>query len=86
MKHAPILILAASQLLTACAGSGTAGPRINPLPPAALQPCAAPADLLGARDWEILAGRLGDALIECEGRRALAVRGYRGAEAAQGNR
>lgn len=84
MPRAPILILAASQLLTACLGSGIAGPRINPLPPAALQPCAAPADLLGARDWEILAGRLGDALIDCEARRALAAQGYEGVRAAVG--
>lgn len=58
--------------------------RIDPLPAAATTPCPSPSALLGARDWEILAGRLGDALIDCETRRALAVQGYDGVRAALG--
>jgi len=82
MRPAPILILAACPLLTACFGSSVAGVRLEPLPAAAQQLCPAPAAVLGTGDWEIMAGRLGDALIECEGRRALAVAAYEGAREA----
>ncbi|KPQ06214.1 MAG: hypothetical protein HLUCCA12_12250 [Rhodobacteraceae bacterium HLUCCA12] len=79
MKPVPILILAAFLPLTACGGSSGAGLRLDPLPPAAQQACPAPSSFLSAGDWEILAGRLGDALIACEGRRALAAGAYGGA-------
>jgi hypothetical protein len=78
MPRAPTLMIVAFPLLTACFGSGGGGLRIDPLPAEALRPCPAPSALLGAGDWEIIAGRIGDALIDCEGRRALAVAGYDG--------
>lgn len=83
---ARILILAAFLPLTACIGSTGVGLRIEPLPPAAQQACPLPSDFLGLRDWEIMAGRMGDALIACEGRRALAVEAYEGVRGAAGGR
>jgi len=86
MLSARTLILAACLPLTACIGSGGAGLRLDPLPPAAQQACAAPTAFLGVGDWEIMAGRLGDALIVCEGRRALAVRAHELMRGAMGGR
>jgi hypothetical protein len=40
--------------------------------------------LLGGSDYEIIAGRIGDALIECEGRRKIAVAAFDGAKAGGG--
>lgn len=84
MRRAAILTLAAFPLLTACGGSSVAGLRIEPLPAAAAEPCPPPAGFLAAGDWEIIAGRLGDALIECEGRRELAASAYEGVRRAAG--
>jgi len=41
-------------------------------PPQAVfsQPCARPELFLRANDYELMAGRLGDALIDCEAKRA----------------
>ncbi len=86
MKPALIPMFVACLALTACNGSSGGGLRIEPLPAAAQQPCPVPQDFLGARDWEIIAGRIGDALIECEGRRALAARAYEGVRRAAGGR
>lgn len=84
MQRAPIPILAASLALAACSAFAPAGLRIEPLPVEAATPCAPPAEALRARDWEIIAGRLGDALIICEGRRALAAEAYDGVRASVG--
>jgi len=46
------------------------------LPKAITEPCDDPKDHLGAGDWEIIAGRLGDALIECGVKKAVAVEAY----------
>jgi len=70
--------LALSLSLTTCAGFGPAGVQTAPLPTEARQPCTAPADLLGGGDWRLIVGRMGDALITCEGWRGLAVQGYDG--------
>jgi hypothetical protein len=65
-------MLAASLHLTACGASPGAGKglRLDPAPAVLAQPCPHPADFLAAGDWEIIAGRMGDALIDCEARRA----------------
>lgn len=67
-------LMAACPLLTACDGWRAVGVRLDPPEAVFAQPCPHPADLATARDaradWEILAGRLGDALIDCETRRA----------------
>ena len=73
MPRALIPILAASLTLTACSGSGPAGVIRPPVPTEARIPCRAPAEFLAAGDWELIAGRMGDELVRCEGRRALAV-------------
>lgn len=41
-----------------------------------------PRAFLRAGDWEIIAGRLGDELISCNGKRAAAVVAYDGVRAA----
>lgn len=79
-------MLAAVLLLRACNGSIDGGLRLDPLPAPASAPCATPTEALSARDWEIIAGRLGDALIDCEGRRALAVAHYNAVREAVGPR
>lgn len=67
MKPALILpLLLVSQLLTACFGSSVGGkPRIDDLPANVKAKCARPGDFLGLNDWEIMAGRIGDELIDC---------------------
>ena len=80
MPRALILTLAASLLTAACSGSrpGGTGLSVPDLPAQARQECQHPSTMLDAGDWEIIAGRIGDELIRCEGRRALAVQGYDG--------
>lgn len=77
MRRALIpLLLAACPALTACAGSGPAGARIEPLPEAGLRPCRPPSDYLpqpGAGDWELIAGRIGDELIRCGAEKSLLI-------------
>lgn len=73
MPRALILTLAACLTLTACSGSAPAGVQRPPAPTEARIPCRDPAEFLGAGDWELIAGRMGDELRRCEGRRALAV-------------
>lgn len=74
MKLAQILPhLTVCLLLTACAGYPAGGAKIQPLPENVRAPCPHPSEFLGARDWEIMAGRLGDELIECEMKRGAAV-------------
>lgn len=66
MKPALILpLLIAAQALTACAGWNAAGVQAPPPDPSITTPCARPEIFLGAGDWEIIAGRIGDALIDC---------------------
>lgn len=81
MRRAPILMLCiAAHLLTACDGwrGFGAGAQI-PAPDASLtSPCARPEAFLDVGDWEIMAGRLGTALIECGAEKAALV-GYVGA-------
>ena len=83
MLPARILILAAFPLLTACGGwkPGGSSHQSPDLPAPARVPCPQPASLLGGSDYEIIAGRIGDALIECEGRRQIAVAAFDGAKA-----
>jgi hypothetical protein len=74
-KSAALALLCASLTLMSCGPLGSGGAALDPPPAAATQPCARPEALLGGGDWRLIAGRLGDALIDCEGRRALAVAG-----------
>jgi len=46
------------------------------------EPCPHPTEFLGAGDWEILAGRIGDALIVCGAEKDIAVEAYEGLRAA----
>lgn len=57
-------------------GAGASNRALPVLPFMAEQPCLHPGDMLGAGDWRLIAGRLGDALIDCEGRRALAAESF----------
>ena len=72
MRPAKILMLAAFLALTACDDWNAAGKglRLDPAPAIFAQRCPHPSVFLGAGDWEIIAGRMGDALIDCEARRA----------------
>lgn len=67
MKPVSILaLLIAVPVLTACGGWKPSGSvRVVPPDSALITPCPKPADYLGAGDWEIMAGRLGVALIRC---------------------
>lgn len=67
MKPVPILaLLIAAPALTACGGWKPSG-SVQVVPPdaALMAPCPKPGDYLGTGDWEIMAGRLGVALIRC---------------------
>lgn len=72
MRQGRMWILAACLPLAACGGWSGVGKGLALDPPEAVfaQPCPHPADFLAAGDWEIIAGRMGDALIDCEARRA----------------
>lgn len=75
-RYALPALLCAALTLPSCGPFGSGGGNrlaLPPMPPAAAQPCARPDEALGAGDWRLIAGRLGDALIDCEARRALAV-------------
>lgn len=72
MKRAKTLMLCGVCLaLTACGGwRGAGAPRIEAPQEVFMQPCAHPSRHLRAGDWEVIAGRIGDALIECEAKRS----------------
>jgi hypothetical protein len=78
VPSSPIPALALSLTLTSCLGYAPDGARPGPLPTEARIRCPLPEELLGGGDWRLIAGALGDALIVCEGRRALAVEGFDG--------
>ena len=80
MLRVLILMCAVFPILAACSGfvGGGTGLNVPDLPAQARQECQHPSVMLGAGDWEIIAGRIGDELIRCEGRRRLAVQGYDG--------
>lgn len=48
-----------------CGGLNGAGAQTPPPDPSITIPCPRPEAFLGAGDWEIIAGRIGDALIDC---------------------
>ena len=74
MKYARMLMLAiAGLLLASCAGFDAAGVRPPDLSLDVRAPCPHPSKFIGAGDWELIAGRLGDALIECGGEKAIAI-------------
>lgn len=79
MKPVRILALAAVFPLTACSGlngGGATDLRAEPLPAPVAAPCDHPSAYLGVGDWEIMAGRIGDALLICRAEKALAVNAY----------
>ena len=84
MPSSPIPALALSLTLTTCLGSAPGGVQPAPLPTEARLPCTDPAELLGGGDWRLIVGRMGDALITCEGRRGLTVEAYDGLTEAVG--
>lgn len=68
--------------MTACDASKSAGttPRASdtpdPLTDDDKKPCKHPSEFLGAGDWEIVSGRMGDALLRCGAEKALVVYAY----------
>lgn len=84
MQRVMMLMSAACLALTACAGLNGAGEGLNApdMTPEARQKCAPPESFLGVPDWELIAGRIGGELIECEQRRDLAVQAFDGQRAA----
>ena len=77
MKHAPIIQTAAFLALAACGGSVSVGGLTAPALPIEVEsPCEHPARFLSAGDWEIMAGRIGDALLECGAEKGVAVDAY----------
>ena len=76
MGRALILMLASSGL-TACGVSAPSGAlRIEPLPAEVSRPCPHPSRFLTGGNLEIITGRVGAALLDCERARALAVEAY----------
>lgn len=74
MKSGQILMLAtAGLLLASCGGFNGAGVRLPDLSADVRAPCPHPSKFIGAGDWELIAGRLGDQLIECGAEKAIAV-------------
>ena len=51
---------------------------MNRLPQNVETPCERPETYLGAGDWEIIAGRIGDELIACAAEKQVAVDAYNG--------
>jgi hypothetical protein len=76
MRHAPILLLLiAVPALTACGGLKTSGGVRAAHPDATVTaPCDTPEQHLRGGDWEVIAGRLGLALIDCGEKQAELVR------------
>lgn len=61
-------------LLTNCSAPDAGGPvQIDPLPASVAEPCARPEVFLGAGDWELIAVRIGDELIDCGHKHRIAV-------------
>lgn len=63
--------------LAACGGFGAVGGlTAGRLPTNVERPCERPETYLGAGDWEIIAGRIGDELITCSAEKQVAVEAY----------
>lgn len=77
-----ITMIAVCLTLTACSGFGGDGLRLDPLPHDVATACDRPETFLAAGDWEIIAGRIGDALIDCGDEKMIAVGAYGAARAA----
>lgn len=75
MRVQILLLLIAAPALTACGGWKPSG-KVRAAPPDATvtAPCDAPERHLRGNDWEVIAGRLGLALIDCGERQAAVVR------------
>lgn len=70
-----LLLLIVAPVLTACGGLKTSG-GLRAAPPDATvtTPCDRPEQHLRGGDWEVIAGRLGLALIDCGEKQAELVR------------
>ena len=73
MKFWPMLILASLALPSCSAPKGGGAFRIDPLPASVSTPCSRPESYLSAGDWELVAVRIGDALIDCGKKQAALV-------------
>lgn len=79
-----LMLLSASLVLPACGDFKDVGPKTKPsdanltLSPEVEEDCDHPDDYLHIDDWEIMAGRLGDALYECRGEKRIAVDAFNG--------
>lgn len=61
-------------LLTNCSAHDAGGPvQIDPLPANVAEPCKRPEVYLDAGDWELIAVRIGDELIDCGYKHRIAV-------------
>ena len=69
---------------TGCGSESVGALRIEDVPAVAAEPCPPPEAYLGAASSKVLSGRLGDALKECEAKRAMAVQYARDIKAAVG--
>ena len=77
MKHVrtpPLLI--ACLLMTACDGFNAVGVNPDPLPPEVAEDCPHASEISTGGDWEIYAGRLGDALNDCRAEKQIAVTAF----------
>ena len=73
MKYSLTAMLA-FPLLMNCSAPERGGPvQIEPLPANVAAPCARPEAYLGAGDWELIAVRIGDELIDCGHKHRIAV-------------
>lgn len=71
--------MCAALILGACGGSTSVGVNLDELPPTVKEKCAHPRTIAKAGlPWEIIAGRLGDELIDCEAKRSIAVDAHQG--------
>lgn len=66
--------------MPACDGFRNVGTEIEapPLDSSVTKNCPRPEDFLSSGDWELAAGQMGDALLDCDAARATAVDGYDG--------
>lgn len=60
-------------ILSGCAQNGAGKLRIDPAPANATAPCKRPEVYLGANDWEIIASRIGDELVDCGQKHSILV-------------
>ncbi|WP_066598913.1 hypothetical protein [Celeribacter halophilus] len=90
LLYKTLTALALVSALTGCKGFGVDGLRLDPLPATVDAACPHPSMFLPSGPGtvasdEIMIGRIGDALIDCNARRSIAVEAYNGAREALGS-